>query len=212
MPNVPQGRSRSGKKKTRCTKSAGSNVFELSPVTPHSRAELAIVLEIIQDVQGRKTKLTLKEYEATARRYNAAVFQLFAQGSSTAAAEVRYAPTTASLLQKYLQQERGAASRMRQESALAHAASSRQRASAIRMASRARSGVRVAMDGLCAMALFESVFVECAPAGAARVAFARREGFGFLTRLLAGDNARGPTLPGAPAAHANTPQLPIGTP
>ena len=122
MPNVPQGPSRSGKKKTRCTKSAGSNFFELSPVTPHSRAELAIVLEIIQDVQGRKTKLTLKEYEATARRYNAAVFQLFAQGSSTAAAEVRYAPTTASLLQQYFQKERGAASRMRQESALAHAA------------------------------------------------------------------------------------------
>ena len=122
MPNVPQGPSRSGKKKTRCTKSAGTNFFELSPVTPHSRAELAIVLQIIQDVQGRKTKLTLKAYEDTAQRYNAAVFQLFAQGSSTAATEVRYAPTTASLLQKYLQQERGAASRMRQESALAHAA------------------------------------------------------------------------------------------
>ena len=122
MPCVAQGGSRSGKKKTRCTKSAGTNFFELSPVTPHSRAELAIVLQIIQDVQGRKTKLTLKAYKDTAQRYNAAVFQLYAQASSTAVAEVRYAPTTASLLQKYFQQERGAASRMRQESALAHAA------------------------------------------------------------------------------------------
>ena len=128
QPNV--ARARSGKKKTKCAKSAGSTLFELSPVTPRSRAELEIVLQILQDEQGRKTKLTMKEYEATARRYNAAVYQLYCKGSATAAGEVRYAPTTASLLQQCFRKERSAASRLQHEMALAHTAAAEDDATA----------------------------------------------------------------------------------
>jgi hypothetical protein len=100
-------------------KSAGSTLFEPSPVTPQSRAELEIALQILQDEQGRKTKLTLKEYEATVRRYNAAVYQLYSKGGATGAGEVRYAPTAVSQAASLLHQcqcfrkERSAASRLR---------------------------------------------------------------------------------------------------
>jgi hypothetical protein len=148
MAGVAQGGS--GKKKTRFTKSAGSTLFELSPVTPQSHAELAIVLQIIQEEQGRKPKLTLKEYEATAHRYNAAVFELFHQGSVSSAREVRYAPTTASLLQQFFRKERSAASRLQQkialEMALAHTATAKDDATATSTLRRSIQNVIEASD------------------------------------------------------------------